>query len=187
MTKVRMYLLKIRFRDKGILLGYLHMNKRSLYLMGLVLLLLISIFIVKNVYKNYTPQINLSGLAIKDLNGSIVDLAGFTGKPLVINFWGTWCGPCRQELPGFEKAKKKYGSQVNFLMVSDEPVKKIMKFKAENNYTFFYAQSQKTFHDVGITSVPVTYFYDAKGNLIFKKKDPMNDEVLNEIVEKMIR
>ncbi|MEP7110000.1 MAG: TlpA disulfide reductase family protein [Ferruginibacter sp.] len=163
------------------------MNKRSYYIAAVVLLLTASYFIVKKLKRTHVPQINLSGITLKDLNGRIVNLNEFAGKPLVINFWGSWCGPCRQEFPGFENIKTKYGSQINFLMVSDEPVDKIIKFKEENTYTFFYAQSQTPFHDLGIRSVPFTYFYDARGTLIVKKKDPLNEEELNGLIAEMVR
>lgn len=109
------------------------------------MILITSFFIAKRLKRNYTPQINLSGIALKDLNGNIVNLANFAGKPLVVNFWGSWCGPCRQELPGFEKAREKYGNQINLVMVSDEQVDKIVKFKEENNYTFFMLNRKKHF------------------------------------------
>src|SRR5438045_7638657 len=131
------------------------MNKRRTYLLAIALLLAAVAIVIRKVKKNYVPRIDLSGITIKDLNGKHVDLAAFAGKPLVINFWGTWCGPCRHELPVFDKASKKYGSTVNFLLISDEPVEKLIKFKAENSYPFFYAQSQERFRDLGISSVPV--------------------------------
>jgi thiol-disulfide isomerase/thioredoxin len=162
------------------------MNRRLFYLMAIILLLIASVFIAKKLKKRYAPSINLSGITLTDLNGSTVNMAGFTGKPLIINFWGSWCGPCRAELPVFEKAKEKNGSQINFVMVSDEPFDKIIKFKAENNYTFFYAQSQKRFKELGLNSVPITYFYDAKGRLIAKKKDTMNEEELNAFIAEVV-
>src|SRR4051812_17502116 len=124
------------------------MNKRPAYLLAIALLLTASAIIIRKAKKNEVPRINLSGIALNDLNGKPVDLAGFAGKPLVINFWGTWCGPCRQELPVFEKVSKKYGGTVNFLFVSDEPVEKLIKFEAENSYPFFYAQSRERFRDL---------------------------------------
>ncbi len=162
------------------------MNNKNWYLPVIILLLAISFFVARKFKKSYAPPIELSAITIKDLNGNIVDLSKLSGKPLVINFWGTWCGPCRQELPGFQKVKEKFGGKVNFLMVSDEPVDKIIKFKDANNYTFLFAQLQKPFHDFGITSVPFTYFYDADGRLIYKKKVELSGEELEELVMQMI-
>ena len=145
-------------------------NKKQFYLIGILFILIASFFIVRKIKRNYSPQIKLSSFVLKDLNGKDIALNSFAGKPLVINFWGTWCGPCRQEFPAFEKVKEKYATQVNFIMVSDEQENKIEKFRIENNFTFLFAQSPITFDKLGITSVPVTYLYDAKGNLYAKKK-----------------
>ena len=159
------------------------MNKTFLYLFALIVILFTSFLIVRKVKKNRIPQINLSALAIKSLDGVAIDLESLKGKPLVINFWGTWCGPCRQEMAGFEKAKLKYDEKVNFVMVSDEPVDKLLKFKAANNYTLLYAQSQMPFQELGITSVPFTYIYDATGMLVYKKKDVLSEEELEKVIE----
>ena len=160
-------------------------NKKQFYLIGILFILIVSFFIVRKIKKNYIPLIALSSLVLKDLNGKDIALTSFAGKPLVINFWGTWCGPCRQEFPDFEKVKQKYASQVNFIMVSDEKEDKIEKFRIENNFTFLFAQSPITFDKLGITSVPVTYLYDAKGNLYTKKKETLSEQQLDELIAEL--
>lgn len=160
-------------------------NKKKFYLIGILFILIASFFIVRKIKRNYSPQIKLSSFVLKDLNGKDIALTSFAGKPLVINFWGTWCGPCRQEFPDFEKVKEKYATQVNFIMVSDEQEDKIEKFRIENNFTFLFAQSPITFDKLGITSVPVTYLYDAKGNLYAKKKETLSEKQLDELVAEL--
>ena len=159
------------------------MNKTFLYLFAILILLFTSFYLVRKVKKNRIPQINLSALAIKGLDGTAINAESLKGKPLVINFWGTWCGPCRQEMRGFEDVHLKYAEKVNFVMVSDEPVDKLLKFKAANNYTLLYAQSLKPFQELGITSVPFTYIYDATGMLVYKKKDVLSEEELEKVIE----
>ena len=163
------------------------MNKTVSYAAVAIILLVVSFFISRRFKRNQIPQINLSAIAITDLNGHQINMAGFSGKPLVINFWGTWCGPCRQELPTYEKIKVKYDTLINLLMVSDEPGDKIERFKEDNSYTFMYACLQKRFSQIGIPSVPFTYFYDRTGKLVFKKKDPLKEEELNQLINKMIK
>src|SRR4030095_14490964 len=146
------------------------MNKTLFYLGVLVLILLVSWLVVKKLNRNDVPLIAYPQLDLKDLEGNKINFADFSGKPLIINFWGSWCGPCRKEMPGFEKSKRKYGDAVNFLMGSDEPMPKISQFKQYNPYSFVYAQSLANFRDLGISSVPATYFYSAAGKLVSKKK-----------------
>lgn len=63
------------------------------------------------------PAFTLSGL-----DGSKVSLSDFKGKPLVVNFWATWCGPCKVEMPWFEEFRKKYATQgFEVLGVADDP------------------------------------------------------------------
>ena len=52
--------------------------------------------------------------------GKEVALSSFFGKPIVLNFWGTWCGYCKEELPGFLAAEREYGDQVQFLYLNYE-------------------------------------------------------------------
>ena len=158
------------------------MKNRSFYFLGVLLMLISALFVARKIKRNYVPSIELSSLVLKDVDGRKIDLARYAGNPMVVNFWGTWCGPCRQEFPDFETVKEKYGDRVNFIMVSDEPLDKIAAFKTDNRYTFFYAQSQKSFLELGIPAVPLTYIYDAKGKLFAKRKDPINEKKLDDLI-----
>lgn len=162
------------------------MNKLFKYTLILLLFILTSFFIVKKFKKSIIPQINMDGISLVDLEGKVIDNKQFLGKPLVINFWGTWCGPCREELPNFENARKTYGDNIYIVVVSDESPETISKFKSENSYEFFYARSLKPLHEFGLPSVPFTYFYNANGKLISKQKDALSEEELNRLIKKML-
>ncbi len=162
-------------------------HKKIFYLAGLILIFLISTFIIRKNKQHNVPSIKLSDLVLKDLYGNNISMASFNETPLVINFWGTWCGPCRQELPYFEKVSEKYKGQVNFMIISDEPVEKLVKFSEQNKYTFFYVQSQIAFHELGITSVPVTFFYDKNHRLINKTKYALTEDELNKFIIEILK
>ena len=73
--------------------------------------------------------------------GESVSLSDFFGKPIIVNFWASWCGPCKMELPEFEKAYKTYGEEIEFLMVNltdeyGETVESVKKFTKDNKYNF---------------------------------------------------
>ena len=143
-------------------------------------------FLMYKIYKwNYAPTINLPALILNDLNQKPINISQFEGRPLVINFWGTWCGPCRQEMPILEAAKNKYSGRIRFIVVSDEPIYKLIQFKEANPYSFPYFQSAVSFQKMGITSVPITYFFDAKGKLVVKQKDNLKENELNEILKSL--
>lgn len=111
-----------------------------------------------------TKPVELAQLELEDTKGGKLTVQ--TGKPLVVNFWATWCAPCVKEFPEFEELKNKYADKVDFLMVSDEDAAKIEQFKAKKGYTLNMVRSSKTFDQYGMYSIPVTRFYNAKGQLI---------------------
>ena len=165
----------------------LEMNRKALYFLMFFFLVISSFFIIKKLQKKAPPVINLSGLVLKDLNGNLINLNKFNGKPLIINYWATWCGPCREEFPIFEKVYKKYGNQINFLMVSAEPIDKIIQYKNSNNYSLQFGQLQKQLNQLAITSIPVTAIYTAEGKLLTTKTIPLTELLLLEIVADLIK
>ena len=108
-----------------------------------------------------------------DLEGNPQKLSDFRGKPVILNFWASWCGPCKMEMPDFDEMYQTYGDQVHFLMVnltdgSQETVETASSFIAEQGYTFpvYFDTEQSGAIAYGVNAVPVTYFVDAEGNFV---------------------
>ncbi|MBA5628752.1 TlpA family protein disulfide reductase [Moheibacter lacus] len=122
-------------------------------------------------HKNLEPkdwQINLLGY-----NGfSDTNLEAMKGKVILINFWGTWCGPCVAEMPSMQNlydAKKK---EVNFLFISrgDKP-EKIKSFLEKTNYNFpVYEIANKPSKDFIPNTLPTTYVINKNGEIVFVEK-----------------
>jgi thiol-disulfide isomerase/thioredoxin len=69
---------------------------------------------------------------MKDMNGVDVKLASFRGKVIIVNFWATWCGPCKAEIPGFVELQKQYANDLVILGISvDDPVEKLKPYAAQ--------------------------------------------------------
>jgi thiol-disulfide isomerase/thioredoxin len=69
---------------------------------------------------------------IKDMNGVDVKLSSFKGKVILLNFWATWCGPCKAEIPGFVELQKQYANDLVVLGLSvDDPVEKLKPYAAQ--------------------------------------------------------
>ncbi|MDF3004674.1 MAG: TlpA family protein disulfide reductase [Oscillospiraceae bacterium] len=108
-----------------------------------------------------------------DLEGNKVELDSFKGKPIVLNFWASWCGFCVQEMPDFDTVYKELGDEVTFVMlnVTDgvrETREKGEKYYAEKGYSFpvyFDDQGTQGTNAYGVTGFPSTYFIDSNGNL----------------------
>ena len=106
---------------------------------------------------------------VVDASGKEVKLSDFRGKPVVLNFWATWCGYCKQEMPTFEKVYQQMGNEIHFLMVDvvggSETVEKAKEYIENSGYTFpvYYDTQHSAAAAYGISSLPVTYFFDAEG------------------------
>ena len=162
------------------------MEKKSFwtgYLTGIVVFIITAVILYFNFLTQ--PDLSLSQVETQDLKGTKVDLENYIGKPLVVNYWATWCAPCRAEFPEFEKTKQQYGEEVNFIMISDEPIEKITKFSQSNPYTFTYLKSSKDLSSYGINTRPTTYFYNSKGILVAKETASLDAVKLNEMIKKI--
>ena len=130
---------------------------------------------------------------VLDADGNTVRLSDFRGKPVVVNFWATWCPPCRSELPGFENLYAEYGDRVTFLMVdltdgSNDTVESVKSFVAENGFTFpVYFDTEHSAADAyGINAIPVTIFVRADGTLEAQQVGTMQENMLRAYLEDLL-
>ena len=108
---------------------------------------------------------------VHDSNGNNVKLSDMKGKPVVVNFWASWCPPCRTEMPHFEEAHKELGKEVQFMMVNliggGETKEKADAFIENQGLTFpvFYDITSEAARQYDVRAIPMTIFVDADGNL----------------------
>lgn len=101
-----------------------------------------------------------------DLDNNEVNLSSFKGKKILINYWATWCGPCIQEMPSLIRAEEQLKSDFVFLLVSDESIQRISRFKNRKNFNLKYLKSKVSLASLGVYSLPTTYVYNAEGKQI---------------------
>lgn len=102
---------------------------------------------------------------LQDLTGNQVSLGDFKGKPVVINFWATWCGPCRMEIPYLENLSKKYKSRdlVVIGLNNETNHQQVRAFsQTEISYTILL-NADSEFLRYGVRGIPCTYYLDENG------------------------
>lgn len=115
---------------------------------------------------NYAPD-----FTVYNENGEEVKLSDFLGKPVVLNFWASWCPPCKAEMPDFDKKYEELGDKVQFLMVnitSGDDFDTAKSYIDQQGYQFpvFYDLSGEAAYRYDVQSIPVTYFIGADGQIV---------------------
>ena len=108
--------------------------------------------------------------ALQDLQGKQVKLSDFRGKAVLLNFWATWCGPCKIEMPWFVELQKQYGPQgleIVGVALDDSSRDEIQKFAKEMGVNYTILQGQDAVGDAyGAIGLPTTYYIDRNGKII---------------------
>ena len=122
---------------------------------------------------------------VYDADGNKVHLTDFVGKPIVLNFWASWCGPCKMEMPDFNEKYLELGEEVQFLMInmtdgSRETVAIASEFIKESGYSFpvFYDTKMDAANTYGAYSLPMTFFIDAEGYPVARATGAIDAETL---------
>jgi cytochrome c biogenesis protein CcmG/thiol:disulfide interchange protein DsbE len=121
----------------------------------------------------------LPSLNLEDLKGTKVDLKGFKGKVIFLNFWATWCGPCKEEMPSMEAFYQRFKDR-NFIFltfsVDYEGPKPVREFIAKNRYTFpvFVDQKSEALDIFEVTGISTTFVIDKQWKLLGKDIGPRN-------------
>lgn len=112
----------------------------------------------------------LQKIRISDLKGKDVDLKELAGKPIFLNFWATWCGPCIGEMESMEKIYQTYKDDIHFLAVSSEELDKIRGFQGKRDFSFPFARLEMDYLDVYVVKLPTTLLIDRTGKIVFDEE-----------------
>ena len=127
---------------------------------------------------------------VYDASGNQVQLSQYFGKPIVLNFWASWCGPCQSEMPDFNEKYAELGDDIHFVMVNmtdggRETIETASAFIEKNGYDFpvlFDTQSQAAM-TYGAYSLPTSFFINAQGHVIAQAVGAINAETLQKGID----
>lgn len=143
--------------------------------------------LVRNMAKDFT---------VYNMDGEPVKLSDYKGKkPVVINFWASWCPPCKEEMPFFQEATNTYSSgDIEILMVNltdgmRETKETALNYMKENNYNMnvMFDTEFSAAEAYIINSIPRTIFVDKDGYISGEYSGMINKNLLNDNIEKLIQ
>lgn len=120
-----------------------------------------------------------------DMKGEKIPLSSLRGKTVIIDFWATWCGPCRASFPAMQKLYTLYKDDPNVAFViancwerSDDKKKTVTDFLAKNSYTFpvYFDENDGLAKAFGVTGIPAKFFVSPNGKIQFKESGFQGEE-----------
>lgn len=134
----------------------------------------------------------LPDVQLKDLQGNIVQLSQYAGKPILINFWATWCGPCRFEIPMLNELHKKYSSHglvILGISTDDDGADVVKEFIRDTpiEYPNLLKTTGVEEKFGGVWALPTNVFYDRNGNQIDKILGLQPRNVFEKKIQQMLK
>ncbi|WP_186577363.1 TlpA family protein disulfide reductase [Aquibacillus kalidii] len=128
---------------------------------------------------------------LETLEGERVSLSDYKGKKVFLNFWTTWCPPCKKEMPDMQTFHEQYGDEVEILAINstgnEYKPSDVPAFIEKGNYTFnvLLDKDGAVSNEYMIYTIPVTYFIDSEGVIRDKLTGPMTVDYMIEMMEKL--
>ena len=181
------------------------MKKMILWIAGLALLIVVAVIAYNALKEKVSPDDSIPPVSASDKqaapdftmidwDGNSVKLSDMKGKPVVLNFWASWCPPCKSEMPDFETVYKELGGDVQFMMVDltdgQRETKEIGAAYIESQgYTFpvYFDTLQEGSYAYNIRSIPTTVFIDKDGNIVKEVTGAMSETALRNGIDLVIR
>jgi peroxiredoxin len=127
---------------------------------------------------------------IRDVTGNTVRLSDLRGRGVLLNFWATWCPPCRAEIPYLIAAQEKYGAKGIVVIGIDfgESDDQVKRFAQENGMNFRLAMDDtgEVYQTYNVRGIPTTYFIDRNGVIVAKQSGGINPALIDRVLAKIL-
>jgi len=135
-------------------------------------------------------KIKAPDFTLLDAEGNAVKLSELFGKPIVLNFWASWCPPCKGEMPDFNKVYEEVGRDITFMMVDlvdgqRETKEKGAQYVKGQGFTFpvYFDTEQDAARKYGIGSIPTTIFIDKDGYIVTGAERAIDEKTLQKGID----
>lgn len=177
-------------------------KKKNLALAGIAVLLVAVLAMAAVLYQKFSgeyagenlgsteeAQLAAPDFTVLDSEGNEVQLSDYVGKPIVLNFWATWCYYCKEEMPDFDKAYEAY-PEVQFLMVNatdgiQETMASAKEYVEQEGFQFdvFFDTNFDAVNAYQVSGFPATFFIDENGNLVTYGRGMLDFETLEKGIQ----
>lgn len=177
-------------------------KKKNLALAGIAVLLVAVLAVAAVLYQKFSAeyagenlgsteeaQLAAPDFTVLDSEGNEVQLSDYVGKPIVLNFWATWCYYCKEEMPDFDKAYEAY-PEVQFLMVNatdgiQETMASAKEYVEQEGFQFdvFFDTNFDAVNAYQVSGFPATFFIDENGNLVTYGRGMLDFETLEKGIQ----
>ncbi len=133
----------------------------------------------------FDTQRQHADFTLTDLQGKSWTLKDLKGKVVLVNFWATWCPPCRKEMPDLERLYKKFAGQgLVVLAISDEESAKVVPFIAQARYSYpvLLDPGRKVSSEFVVEGIPKSFVYDREGKLVAQSIDMRTEHQFREML-----
>ena len=148
------------------------------------------VFVISNAQS--IQQQKAPNFVLKTSSGKTIELAKLKGKAVLVNFWATWCGPCRAEIPDFIKVYDTYkskGLEIVGISLDDDGWSVVKPFVEKNkiNYPIVLGDAEVALQYGGIQGIPTTFFVNKDGNIVDHQVGMLTKAILEQKIKSLLK